>query len=154
MPTFEDFERLARARGGTARDCGRGHWQVRGKQIVNYYPFGSRGPIIYVQGTSRSVILGSPEAAVNLAYSPPPRGKLEPRLSREQARVERTRLLQRRAHCHWCRKPLTPATATLDHRVPLGRGGTNRRDNLVLACGGCNRDRGSDMPELRDGISP
>jgi len=28
---------------------------------------------------------------------------------------------------------------TLDHIVPLSRGGTNRLSNLVIACGWCNR---------------
>lgn len=152
MPTFEEFEALARAKGATAKDCGGGHWQARhGEQLVNYYPFSRRGPVIYVAGTSRSVILGGIDAAIGLLFRPPPRVRLEKRLKPAQARKERERMLAIDPHCHWCRCVLTSGTATLDHRVPLGRGGTNRRDNLLLACRECNHDRGMEMPELRNG---
>lgn len=33
----------------------------------------------------------------------------------------------------------TVGVATIDHRLPKSRGGTNHLDNLVLACGPCNR---------------
>lgn len=32
--------------------------------------------------------------------------------------------------------------ATIDHKKPRSRGGTNARDNLVLACTGCNGAKG------------
>lgn len=35
-----------------------------------------------------------------------------------------------------------PDLATLDHVVPRSRGGPLSRDNLVLACQGCNNRRG------------
>ena len=49
--------------------------------------------------------------------------------------------------CHYCRKPTRvnylnddPSLdhATLDHVIPKSKGGTNARENLVLACNNCN----------------
>lgn len=46
--------------------------------------------------------------------------------------------------CWYCDRPMTDgnARATIDHRVPLGRGGANTRENQVAACYGCNRTKG------------
>ena len=46
--------------------------------------------------------------------------------------------------CHYCGCALTKAprftnSATVDHVVPLSRGGSNSPDNLVIACMDCNR---------------
>lgn len=43
-------------------------------------------------------------------------------------------------HC-WCRAPLTRETARMDHIVPLYQGGSNRRDNLCLACVDCDLNK-------------
>lgn len=71
--------------------------------------------------------------------------------NRDRARV---RLLQRDGrHCHWCGQRMTlhwfdplgalPSDAmTFDHVVPKALGGTNRTDNLVLACRACNHSHG------------
>jgi 5-methylcytosine-specific restriction protein A len=48
--------------------------------------------------------------------------------------------------CHWCGGPFTkdnPATA--DHIVPVARGGTHERSNLVPSCRRCNSQRGGQM---------
>ena len=50
--------------------------------------------------------------------------------------------------CIYCRGPLTMkgtgvTRATLDHRVPLARGGSNGRENLVVCCQRCNNKKGS-----------
>ncbi len=38
---------------------------------------------------------------------------------------------------------LNKDTATLDHVIPLQKGGSNLKDNLVIACGKCNETRGN-----------
>lgn len=49
--------------------------------------------------------------------------------------------------CFYCDGPvfLVPADsrdlATIDHRVPLARGGSWKRFNLICACRGCNEDK-------------
>ena len=41
--------------------------------------------------------------------------------------------------CRWCG---TEADPTLDHVVPLARGGTNAVDNLQVLCADCNQLKG------------
>ena len=36
------------------------------------------------------------------------------------------------------------AQLTIDHRVPLSRGGLTNQDNLVTACRSCNQRKGND----------
>ena len=40
--------------------------------------------------------------------------------------------------CIYCSKELTKKEATLEHKQPLSRGGTNDKENLAIDCKGCN----------------
>jgi len=40
--------------------------------------------------------------------------------------------------CHYCGRKFNPADLTMDHVIPLARGGTSERINLVPACKECN----------------
>ena len=44
--------------------------------------------------------------------------------------------------CHYCGVTLSVATMTLDHVVPVNRGGTTCLDNLVASCAPCNQEKG------------
>ena len=44
-------------------------------------------------------------------------------------------------NCHWCDRMLTSRTMTLDHVIPISKGGANCLNNFVLACQPCNRMR-------------
>ncbi|MCI0562931.1 MAG: HNH endonuclease [Nitrososphaera sp.] len=41
--------------------------------------------------------------------------------------------------CHYCKADMDVVGWHLDHLVPVSKGGTNDRINLVFACGFCNR---------------
>jgi len=43
--------------------------------------------------------------------------------------------------CHYCGKKVGAAALTLDHVVPVARGGTSTRGNVVPACGACNKTK-------------
>lgn len=43
--------------------------------------------------------------------------------------------------CHYCGAERVPLE--VEHRLPVTRGGGNELDNLVLACGPCNRAKGT-----------
>jgi len=45
-------------------------------------------------------------------------------------------------------KALRRARATAEHLLPRARGGTDRADNIVSACAGCNTRRGDDPARL------
>jgi 5-methylcytosine-specific restriction endonuclease McrA len=44
-----------------------------------------------------------------------------------------------RGVCHYCQQGVKPAELTMDHLVPLARGGRSTRGNLVPACRDCNQ---------------
>ncbi len=73
-------------------------------------------------------------------------------MSRKLSTLARRRraLLQSDGHCYYCRAPLSEGLharlATVDHKLPLSRGGTDSKANTVLACDVCNREKG-DMTE-------
>lgn len=48
--------------------------------------------------------------------------------------------------CVYCATRLDPHTATLDHVMPLARGGAHEPGNLVVACAPCNRLKGDMLP--------
>jgi hypothetical protein len=54
-------------------------------------------------------------------------------------KIRKAQLLRKDPHCRYCGKRLTAPTATMDHVVPESLGGTDDRDNLVLACHFCNQ---------------
>jgi 5-methylcytosine-specific restriction endonuclease McrA len=48
--------------------------------------------------------------------------------------------------CYYCRRRVGPRALTMDHLVPLGRGGTSVRGNLVPSCKDCNTRKRSLLP--------
>jgi len=140
----------ARKHGLEVVERGAGHFQIKGgKLLVNYYP-DSRKRSAYVAGTTRRYEHVTPERAVAMALQPPPMAVGERKGKRKgRYRNERLRLHAIDSHCRWCRKQLTIDDSTMDHVIPLSRGGLDNANNRVLACEKCNHDRGCDMPELR-----
>jgi len=146
--TFAEFERMARSRGLVAYDHGGGHWKVIGPNTVSFYPATKRGSVLYVAGTTRGR-RGSAHEAIDAAVSAPPIASVAHKDHRHgHARNQKRRLLRIDPRCFWCRCPLDLETATIDHRIPLHRGGLDNANNRVLACRRCNEERGHDMPEL------
>lgn len=52
------------------------------------------------------------------------------------------KLMRRGSTCYWCGKVLEWSTATIEHMIPLSRGGSNHISNCRLACKKCNEERG------------
>ena len=73
-------------------------------------------------------------------------------LKRERAKARELRQTQwwkRRVGtgiCHYCRRHVGITALTMDHVVPLGRGGQSRRGNVVPACKDCNTRKRSLVP--------
>lgn len=64
------------------------------------------------------------------------------RREREKAReIRKSRWWKNRVaegRCHYCGGTFPPGELTMDHLVPVIRGGTSSRGNLVPACRECN----------------
>lgn len=136
-------------RGATLRDCGNGHFQIVGRLMVNYYPL-SKKCSAYVAGTTHGKGHVTPKEAVEMAFAPPPLApKTKQDTRRSKSRSKRVNMIRRNGNlCHWCKCELTVDTSTIEHVVPIARGGLDNSNNRVLACKPCNSARGHDMPEL------
>lgn len=78
---------------------------------------------------------------------------LDPALiKRERARARELRQSQwwkRRLAtgiCYYCRRQVGVRALTMDHLVPLGRGGRSVRGNVVPSCKDCNTRKQSQLP--------
>lgn len=89
-------------------------------------------------------------------------GRMEPTpflitVSEQEIRRERRRACELRASpwwkrkraagvCHHCGGKFRPADLTMDHLVPIIRGGKSTKGNLVPSCKNCNSSRKYRMP--------
>ncbi len=77
-------------------------------------------------------------------------GDAEIRAERAKARdLRKTRWWQQKTApglCHYCRKSFSYKDLTMDHLVPLARGGRSTKENLVPCCKDCNNLKKSMLP--------
>ncbi|OGG99808.1 MAG: HNH endonuclease [Candidatus Lambdaproteobacteria bacterium RIFOXYD1_FULL_56_27] len=68
-------------------------------------------------------------------------------LKREKAKARELRQsqwwknLRGQGVCYYCKKKVHPSELTLDHKIPLSRGGKSVKGNLVAACKECNNKK-------------
>ena len=48
--------------------------------------------------------------------------------------------------CHYCGQQTLPRELTMDHIVPVSRGGKSTKGNLVPACKACNNNKKQMLP--------
>ena len=48
--------------------------------------------------------------------------------------------------CHYCKCPILPKELTMDHIVPVSRGGRSTKGNVVPACKECNNKKKQLLP--------
>jgi hypothetical protein len=146
----QTLEQLASKRGLRVIDRGQGHLQIAGGPLlVNYYPLAKKRSA-YVAGTTGRRVNVTPEQAIEMAFAPPSLTGISRRDDRGgNYRSARKKMLRKDNRCHWCKIKLTLDTSTMDHVIPLHRGGLDNANNRVLACEPCNTKRGHEMPELK-----
>jgi len=146
MNVLTKLRRLAKKHSLVVTDCGNGHIQITGGLMVNYYP-DSKKQTAYIAGTRNGITHVTPEKAIELAIKPPP---ISPMIKKRKVQTSRkNRLHKKHPFCNWCEKEVTREESTVDHVIPLHRGGLDNNNNIVLSCEPCNRERGHDMPELK-----
>ncbi|MCP3941246.1 MAG: HNH endonuclease [Desulfobacteraceae bacterium] len=52
--------------------------------------------------------------------------------------------------CHYCKGVFLPAQLTMDHIIPVGRGGRSEKFNLVPCCKECNTQKSNLLPSEWD----
>lgn len=77
------------------------------------------------------------------------------RAERRKAReLRKTRWWQQKTAdgtCHYCHRQVPVKELTMDHVIPLSRGGQSTKGNLVPCCKECNTAKNNDLPpELKE----
>ena len=75
--------------------------------------------------------------------------KRERERARELRRTAWWRAQIAKGVCHYCGRQVGAANLTLDHVVPVARGGTSTRGNCVPCCLDCNAKKGAATPAER-----
>lgn len=76
----------------------------------------------------------------------------EAHIRRERARARELRASQwwkdclARGECHYCHGRFPPEQLTMDHLIPVARGGTSAKGNVVPACFACNQKKAAQTP--------
>ena len=73
-------------------------------------------------------------------------------VARERARARELRKSAwwqaqvQRGVCHYCGKKVPPEELTMDHVIPVARGGRSTRGNVVPCCSACNKTKSAHTP--------
>ena len=78
---------------------------------------------------------------LNAEFTHPQRLKKEREKARKLKKSAWWHSLLQRGLCHYCGKKFERGALTMDHVVPLARGGESTRGNIVPACRDCNQDK-------------
>ena len=62
--------------------------------------------------------------------------------------------LRDNCQCQYCGKQIDRRDATLDHVIPVSKGGKSIWDNCVTACGPCNSNKGDKVKGWKPKINP
>ena len=140
---------LADAAGVTIEIKSKSHWHIKGALLVNYYP--SKGTA-YVAGTKAGVKNVTLEQAIAMTKTAPTLESAN-RQRKSWHKAAKRQMFDKSRRCHWCGvemslHPLDKNFATIEHIIPLSRGGLDNRNNMTLACITCNQKRGNTMSEL------
>ena len=78
-----------------------------------------------------SLTIDTDEIAINI----------ERRKARELRQSQWWKRQLARGRCYYCGKSFSPHALTMDHMVPLARGGKSKKGNVVPACKECNNKK-------------
>lgn len=79
-------------------------------------------------------------------FSDPKRIKKEREKARNLKKTQWWLNLINRGICYYCERKFPSHQLTMDHIVPLARGGASSRGNIVVCCKACNREKKLEIP--------
>ena len=149
MNKFDELRSLAAGAGVHYKEFANGHIQLTGDLLVNYYPM-AKNRSCYVAGTVKAHKNITPREAIDMCFRLPELAAGAEKSKRKGSTKGTRKALFKKGvnRCYWCAKPLTLSTSTLEHIIPLSKGGLENANNRTLACYPCNQERGDKMPEL------
>ncbi len=56
-----------------------------------------------------------------------------------------------KGECYWCHRKFEVSELTMDHIIPIARGGKSSKNNLVVACKECNNNKKYLLPSEWEG---
>ncbi len=71
-----------------------------------------------------------------------------------RVKLRRFRFLKNNPHCFYCKTKVNATNSSIDHVIPLSRGGTGRKENMVLSCTRCNGYKGDLLLEEWNKLLP
>ncbi len=72
--------------------------------------------------------------------------KRQRRLARELRNSQWWKRKLAKGLCHYCCREFSPGELTMDHIVPIARGGKSTKGNIVTACKECNNAKKQLLP--------
>lgn len=144
----KELKTLCKQRGLELIERPNGHFQIKGMYLVNYYPL-AKTQAIYIAATASAVKKSSPMRAVQIATGECVDWKVAARDTRPSKTKGRRRKVWDRGvrHCHWCKVEFASfEETTLEHIIPLSKGGLDNSNNYALAHKSCNNERGNLLP--------
>lgn len=148
---------LAAKKGLEVIERPNGHFQIKGAYLVNYYP-GSKRQALYVAGTTGCLPDPSPQRAVFIAAGERGFHVEKPGKRPRKSTVNKRRRLWDAGvrACYWCKRAFEKfEDATLEHVIPLSKGGLDNANNWALAHAACNTNHGDSLPhKTRAAVQP
>ena len=142
-----NIKSLAKKHGVEYKERGNGHIQLKGALLVNYYPQ-SKAKTAYIAGTTEGKKNVTPKQAIQMCFTEPSGIKKKDK-RKGNSRLKRQRMIDKGIkNCHWCGVEIDIDSSTLEHIIPLDKGGLENANNRTLACEKCNNERGNKMIEL------
>ena len=129
------------------RRCTEYHFQIKGIFTVNVYPTNS---CYYIQGTQKKRFYESLDQVISLSLGESDINHSEKKVKRKSLSHKKEYLWNKSNECFVCGIAMESIeTATIEHKIPLSKGGTNQNDNLSLSHKECNQKRGSSLSTNR-----
>jgi 5-methylcytosine-specific restriction enzyme A len=67
--------------------------------------------------------------------------KREKAIARELRQTQWWKNLRGRGKCYYCKRRFPAKSLTMDHLIPISRGGTSKKSNIVPCCKECNNKK-------------